>query len=159
MKIVLAADIAGFDIKESIKKHLIDKGHEIVDVGMLEKETFKWWYEGCADAVSVIEEGEAKLGILVCGSGAGMCAYANKHKGIFAVACESVYTAKQCRHLLDANIMTMGGHIVGPGMACAMVDVFVETTFAEGTTPERKQYLTEQKTKFAALDTACFTCK
>ncbi|MGI6777054.1 MAG: RpiB/LacA/LacB family sugar-phosphate isomerase [Acetivibrionales bacterium] len=156
MKIVLAADIAGFDLKESIKEHLTEKGHIVFDVGMLKKESFVWWYEGCANAVGMIQAGKAELGILICGTGAGMCAYANKHKGIFAVACESIYTARQCRHLLDANVMTMGGHIVGRGMALEMVDVFIKTKFADGVTTERREYLEEQKEKFVKLDAACF---
>lgn len=156
MDIVIAADIAGFDLKEKVMAHLQEGGHRVLDVGMVDKNVFRWWYEGCEDAMQVLLSGRAALAILICGSGAGMAALANKHEGVLAVPCEGVFTARMAKQLLGANVLTMGGHVVGPGQAFAIADAFVDTKFAEGAAPERREYLEKQRERFREIDRSCF---
>jgi ribose 5-phosphate isomerase B len=156
MKIVIAADKGGFALKEKVLAHLLAEGYQITDVGMKREDDPVWWHKGCQAAVALIKAGEAESGILICGSGAGMAMLANKHEGIFAAACESAYTAKLARQFLDANVLTMGGYVVGPGQAEMIVDTFLTTQFAQGEMPERVGYLMEQRNDFSEIDRNCF---
>jgi len=157
MKIVIAADKGGFALKESVAAHLRKTGYEVVDVGMREADVPVWWHEGCRAAVALLRDGEAENAILICGTGAGMALLANKHPGIFAVACESAYTAKMAKQFLGANVLTMGGYVVGPGQAELIVDTFLNTRFAQGETPERVEYLNGQYHDLCEIDRACFS--
>ena len=156
MKIVMAADRAGFDHKELLAAHIKAAGHEVIDVGMLRKEEPLMWHIGCRNAVKLLQEGRADKGILICGSGAGMALLANKHKGIFAVPCESPYTAMLARRFLDANVLTMGGYVIGTGQAEMIADTFLNTDFCEGGPPERIEYLTAQMDELWIMDHECF---
>ena len=156
MKIAIAADKGGFALKEIIVEHLKTKGHEVTDVGQLVADTPKWWYEGCNEACDLLKAGKVENVILICGSGAGMAMLANKHEGVFAVACESTYTARLAKQFLCAYVLTMGGYVVGQGQAKMIVDTFIETQFAEGETPERVEYLQGQLVKLQELDRDCF---
>jgi len=148
MKIAIASDKAGFELKEKVLGHLKETGVEYEDLGLTDPNGYEPFYTGCDAVCKKIQSGEVKFGILICGTGAGMCICANKHKGIFALDCESVYAAKMCRSVNDANIMTMGGNIVGPGMAFEMVDTFLNTEFTGGQAPERADYLKKLDVKY-----------
>ena len=156
MKIAIAADKGGFELKESLLAHLAAKGHEVTDVGMKEADKPVWWHEGCRAAVKLLRAGEVENAILICGSGAGMAMLANKHEGVFAVAFESPYTARLAKQFLGANVLTMGGYVVGKGQGEMIVDTFLETEFAQGETPERVEYLLGQLHDFEQMDKECF---
>lgn len=156
MKIAIAADKGGFELKESLLAHLATKGHEVTDVGMKEADKPVWWHEGCRAVVKLLRAGEVENAILICGSGAGMAMLANKHEGVFAVACESPYTARLAKQFLGANVLTMGGYVVGKGQGEMIVDTFLETEFAQGETPERVEYLLGQLRDFEQMDKECF---
>jgi ribose 5-phosphate isomerase B len=141
MKIVIASDKAGFELKEKVKGYLTGKGWELEDVGLTYSQGYMPFYTASDNLCRKIQSGQAEQGILICGTGAGMCINANKYKGIFAVACESVFSARMCRIVNNANVMTMGGNIVGPGMAFEMCDAFLNTGFTEGMPEERADYL------------------
>ena len=79
-----------------------------------------------------VVSGEHKLGILICGTGIGMSMAANKVKGIRAAACSETFSAKYTRMHNDANILCLGGRVVGPGVACEMVDLFIDTPYEGG---------------------------
>lgn len=159
MKIAVAADKGGFALKETLVEHLKSVGHEVKDVGMIHPEQPVWWHEGCRKAVALVQSGEAENAILICGSGAGMAMLANKHEGIFAVACEGAYTARLAKQFLGANVLTMGGYVVGKGQAEMIADTFLNTQFAQGETPERVEYLKGQYQDFCEMDKACFSGK
>ena len=156
MKIAIAADKGGFALKESLLGHLKAKGHEVTDVGMKEADKPVWWHEGCRAAVKLLQDGKVENAILICGSGAGMAMLANKHEGVFAVACESPYTARLAKQFLGANVLTMGGYVVGSGQGEMIADTFLETQFAQNETPERVEYLTGQLRDFQKMDRECF---
>jgi ribose 5-phosphate isomerase B len=156
MKLVIAADKGGFALKEHLVPYLLDKGYVIADVGMLKADEPVWWHKGCLDAVRILRAGKADLAILICGSGAGMAMLANKHRGVFAVPCESVQTARMARQFLNANVLTMGGYVVSPELAEEIADTFLTTAFAAGETEERKEYLNGQLRDLYLLDEACW---
>ena len=129
--IVLAADHGGFHLKEEVKKYLEAKGVEIVDVGTFTPDSVDYpdmAVKGCEKILS----GECERGIFFCGTGVGISIAANKIKGIRACCCSDHFSAKYTRLHNDSNVLCMGGRVVGPGIACELADLFIETEFEGG---------------------------
>ncbi len=129
--IAIGADHGGYELKESIKKHLEDKGIEYKDFGTFTGEAVDYPIIAKQVAASIIS-GECIRGILCCGTGVGISIAANKVKGIRCACCSDYFSAYYTRLHNDANILAMGGRVVGPGLACMMVDAFLETKFEGG---------------------------
>ena len=130
-KIVIGCDHAGLILKQKVVAHLKARGIEVTDVGTHTPESCN--YVDFAHAVcEAVTSGEADLGILVCGTGIGMSMAANKHAGIRAAACENTFSARMTRLHNDANVLCLGERVVGYGLACDMVDLFVDTEFLGG---------------------------
>ena len=131
MKIAVASDHGGFALKELVKKHLEERKLEVVDLGTHSEESVDYPIYGkrCAEAVA---SGEADLGVVCCGTGIGMSMAANKHAGIRAAACENTFSARMTRMHNNANVRCMGERVIGPGLACDMVDLFTDTDFEGG---------------------------
>ena len=130
-RIIMGSDHAGYNLKLKVKAHLESRGFEVVDVGTNTPESCN--YTVYADALcKAIAAGEADLGILVCGTGIGMSIAANKHKGIRAACCENTFSARMTRMHNDANVLCFGERVIGYGLACDMVDLFVDTPFEGG---------------------------
>ena len=130
-RIIMGSDHAGYNLKLKVKAHLESRGFEVVDVGTNTPESCN--YTVYADALcKAISAGEADLGILVCGTGIGMSMAANKHKGIRAACCENTFSARMTRMHNDANVLCFGERVIGYGLACDMVDLFVDTPFEGG---------------------------
>lgn len=124
MKIVIGCDHAGYNIKGIVKKHIEEKGYEVIDIGT--DSTASCHYPVYASALcEKILGGEADLGILICGTGIGMSMAANKHKGIRAACCSDVFSARLTREHNDANVLCFGERVVGPGLALDLVDAFL----------------------------------
>ena len=131
MKVVIGSDHAGFSLKEAIKKHLEEAGHEVMDKGT--HDTSSCHYPVYAEAVAnAIVNQEAERGILVCGTGIGMSIAANKVKGIRAAAVSDCFTAQATRQHNDTHIICLGERTVGPGLAFKLVDIFLATEFEGG---------------------------
>ena len=129
--IALGADHGGYELKESIKKHLDEKGIEYYDFGTLTGEAID--YPVIAEQVAnAVAAGEYEKAILCCGTGIGISMAANKVKGIRCACCSDYFSAYYTRLHNDANILAMGGRVVGAGLACMLVDVFLETEFEGG---------------------------
>lgn len=130
-KIVMGSDHAGLQLKLKVKAHLEARGFEVTDVGTNTPESCN--YTVYADALcKALTAGDADLGILVCGTGIGMSIAANKHKGIRAACCENTFSARMTRMHNDANVLCFGERVIGYGLACDMVDLFVDTPFEGG---------------------------
>ncbi len=140
-KLVIGADGSGFELKEKVRAYLDVQGISYDDVGNITASDNKAFYNTAADAARGIQRGEYEKGILLCGTGMGVCMAANKFKGIYAACVESVYAAKKCRIINDANIMCMGGNIVGSDMSINMVKEFLNTEFCEGFGEETTEFL------------------
>ena len=124
MKIVLACDHAGFALKPIVMKHLVELGHEVVDVGTNSADSCHYPIFAHA-ACEKILSGECTLGILICGTGIGMSMAANKHNGIRAACCSDVFSARLTREHNDANVLCFGERVVGAGTAIDLVDAFL----------------------------------
>ena len=104
---------------------------EVLDMGPASADSCN--YTVYAHAVcEAVTGGTASLGILICGTGIGMSMAANKHAGIRAAACENTFSARMTRMHNDANVLCLGARVIGYGLACDMVDLFVDTPFEGG---------------------------
>ena len=131
MKIAMGADHGGFSLKETIKQHLVEQGHEILDLGTYD--TASCHYPVYAEKVArAVAAGQAERGILVCGTGIGMSIAANKIPGIRAAAVSDCFTAQATREHNDANILCLGERTVGPGLAMRIVDTYLAAQFQGG---------------------------
>ncbi len=128
--IAIGSDHAGYALKCEIIKHLEEKGVQYIDCGC-NGESVDYpdiAEKTCAKVVS----GEADKGILICGTGVGISISANKIKGIRAALCGDWYSAKYTRLHNDANVLCMGGRVIGAGLAAEITDIFLETEFEGG---------------------------
>ncbi|NLY36001.1 MAG: ribose 5-phosphate isomerase B [Tissierellia bacterium] len=130
MKIVLASDHGGFDLKESIKLHLAELGYEVLDQGCFNQQSVDYPDYGVLAAKKVLEE--SCLGIIFCGTGIGISIAANKVKGIRAALCHEEYSATMARCHNNANILALGGRTIGVDLAKSIVDAFLEADFEGG---------------------------
>lgn len=126
--IALGSDHGGFQLKEHIKKHLKEQGYEVKDFGCFD-ETSVDYPTIAVPVAKAVAGGECEKAILCCGTGLGMSIAANKIKGIRAACCSDCFSAKLTREHNDANILCLGGRVVGPGLAVMMADLFLTTEF------------------------------
>lgn len=130
-KIAVGSDHAGFGLKLEIIKWLKENGVDFVEMGCMDGSSCD--YPTVAEEVcKKIIDGTVSKAILICGTGIGISIAANKIKGIRAALCTDAYTAKYTRLHNDANVLCMGGRVTGPGVACEMVEVFLNTEFEGG---------------------------
>jgi len=127
--IALGCDQGGYELMQEVKKHLVERGLEYKDFGTYSAESVDYPIYGKKLAYAVAN-GECERGILICGTGIGISITANKVKGIRAALCHDVFSAEATRLHNDANILAMGGRIVGPGLALMIVDKFLDTPFS-----------------------------
>jgi ribose 5-phosphate isomerase B len=129
MRLALAADHAGFPLKQEVAARLATMGHEVIDLGC--HSTAPCDYPDSAEAVAAaIRNGQAERGIIVCGSGAGVSIAANKFPGIRASVCHDTYTAHQAVEHDDMNVLCLGARIVGSAVACELIDAFLGARFS-----------------------------
>lgn len=127
--IAIGSDHGGFDLKETIRKHLQEQGIEVKDYGCYDKNSCDYPVYGRAVAEAVAG-GECERGIVVCTTGIGISITANKVKGIRCALCADTLTAKMTREHNDANVLALGGGIVGPNLGVSIVDTFLNTAFS-----------------------------
>lgn len=129
--IAIGSDHAGFPLKEEIKRFLDEKNIVYFDVGCYTPERFDYAISA-QKACDKVVAGECDKAILVCGTGVGISMAANKVKGIRACCCSDYFSAKYTRAHNDANVLCMGDRVIGAGLACELVDVFLNTEFEGG---------------------------
>ena len=118
-------------LKENVKKYLSEQGHSVIDCGTNSTESCD--YPVFAKALcKEINDGNAQLGILICGTGIGMSMAANKVKGIRAALCSDYFSAKFTRAHNDANVICLGARVTGEGLALELIDIFLNTPFEGG---------------------------
>ena len=139
--LVLASDHAGFPLKEEIKAYLDTKGVEYIDCGTDSPDSVDYT-QFAQKACLKVTSGDADLGILCCGTGIGISMAANKVKGIRAACCSDYFSAKFTRLHNDANVLCMGARVIGGGLACELVDVFINTEFEGGRHQRRVDQIT-----------------
>ncbi len=141
MKLVIAADHGAFELKESIKKHLDEKGVTYEDCGCYSKESVDY-PRFAYQAASKVAKGEADFGIICCTTGLGVSMAANKVKGVRAAVCTNEMLAEMTRRHNNANVICMGQNVVTPQLANKMVDIFLSTEFEGGRHQRRVDLLT-----------------
>lgn len=131
MKLAIGGDHAGFSYKKEIKQYLEDKGHELTDYGTdsLESTDYPDYAHPLSESV---ENGTNTLGILICGSGNGVCMTANKHQKVRAALCWNTQIAFLSRLHNDANVICIPARFVALELAYEMVDMFLDTKFEAG---------------------------
>lgn len=130
-KIALGSDHGGFELKEVLKGYITSLGFEVEDVGCCNGDSVDYVDYAKAVCQSVVN-GNCEKGILVCGTGVGMCIAANKVKGIRAALCADVLTAQLTREHNDSNVLTLGGRIIGVETGKAIVKQWLSTPFSNG---------------------------
>jgi len=131
MRIALGADHAGYELKNLIKAHLEQQGFHVLDLGTNGPESVD--YPDFARKVAEdVVAGAVERGILVCGTGIGMCISANKVHGIRAANCCSEFEVQMSREHNDANVLALGARVLTPEKALPLVDLFLNTTFEGG---------------------------
>ena len=115
-------------MKTTVAKHLVDAGHDVMDLGTDSEEPVDY-PSFCAGVGRAVVRGEAELGIVMGGSGQGEQIAANKVRGVRAALCHDEFTARFARLHNDANVLSLGGRLLGETLALAIVDVFLQTDF------------------------------
>jgi len=128
MKIAVGFDHAGFPLKETVLKAVESAGHEPIDIGTNSAEPVD--FPDITEKVGrAVQSGEAERGILVCGSGIGACIAANKMKGVYASICHDTYSAAQGVLHDDMNVLCLGGRVIGPELAKALIPAFLNAHY------------------------------
>ncbi len=146
MKLAIGSDKSGFAVKNAVAAYLREAGVDFDDLGTVELSAVHPYYQVAGDVAPKVQDGTYEKAVLICGTGAGMSVVANKFRGIRAVACESLYASKMARAINNANILCMGGWIVGPEMAVEMVKTFLATDWCQ----DLEDWRAENMHKFAA---------
>ena len=152
MKIAIGSDKSGFAAKEAIRAWLTETGVEFDDLGTVDLNDVHPYYRVASEVAPKVQDGSYEKAILICGTGAGMSVVANKFKGVHAVACEGVYSAKMARAINNANVLCMGGWIVGPEMAIEMVRAFLNTAWCQDLEPWRAVNMHKFAAQVAAIE-------
>lgn len=127
--IALGSDHGGYELKTEIMAHLKERGIEFKDFGSYSKESCDYPEYAQKVAQSILIK-ECELGILVCGTGIGISIAANKIKGIRAALCHDCFSAEATKLHNNANVLALGGRVVGTGLALKIVDTFLDTPFS-----------------------------
>ncbi len=141
--IAIGSDHGGYALKQEVIKHLEKKGIKYQDFGSYNEDSCD--YPVYAKLVTKeITEGNCEKGILICGTGIGISIAANKVPGIRAALCTDCFCAEATRQHNDANVLCLGGRVVGAGLALKIVDTFLDTPFSNDERHMRRICLIEQ---------------
>ncbi len=131
MKIVLAADHAGYDLKQALVAYLSEKGHQVVDLGPFSDASIDY-PDKALELTDALLDGKAELGILACGSGIGMCMAANRRPGIRAALAPTLEHALLARAHNNANVLCLGSRLTPRQLALDITEAFLATPFEGG---------------------------
>ena len=132
MKVAISCDHAAFHLKEAIRAHLEERGIPYHDFGIYAADEKRDYPYASFYACQAIQAGECDLGIVMCGTGVGVSMAANKMAGIRAACCGDSFSAQYTRAHNNANVLCMGERVIGEGLACQLVDLFLSTPFEGG---------------------------
>lgn len=141
MKIYLASDHAGFELKEKVEKFLLESGYSVEDMGTHSTESVSWAEYGAKAAAKVSKDPENARGIIICGSGIGMSMVSNKFSHVRAALCSDEYAAEMSRKHNNANVLNMGARVVDAETALRITDRWLHTDFEGGRHQTRLDHL------------------
>lgn len=156
MRLVIASDFSAVELKETVKKHLIETGHEVLDVGHKDGGEKIVYPVAVSSLVKVLRTEDYERGIVFCGTGAGVSIAANKFKGIYCVPCESIFTASKSPVINNANVLAMGGNVVGSENACKIADMWLSQSFCKDFAPERAEFIQSLYKQLQEIEDANF---
>ena len=131
MRISIACDHGAFDLKERLKAHLLEQGHQVTDCGTNSGESCDY-PDFAAAAARLVADGSCERGVGLCTTGIGMSIAANKVKGVRCALCHEPLSAEMTRRHNDANVLAMGAGVTGGNLAQRILDVFLSTQFEGG---------------------------
>lgn len=138
MKIVMASDHAGFGYKTILLAYLKEQGFAVTDLGAFDAAVATDYPDHAADVAKAIQLQQAERGIIICGSGVGVCVAANKFKGIRAGVCHDNYSAHQCVEHDDVNVLCMGERVIGIEPAKEIAVTFLQAVFSHAERHQRR---------------------
>jgi ribose 5-phosphate isomerase B len=142
MRIAVGTDHRGFAIREKVVDSLRQLGHEVIDVGTFSPEAVDY-PDIAADVAHKVSRGEVERGILVCGTGLGMCIAANKVRGVRAAPCHDDITAEMSRRHNDSNVLCLSADLLGERLIDRMIEIWLTTPFEGGRHARRVDKITE----------------
>lgn len=131
MKIALASDHGGYQMKESLKNMLLEKGYDVTDFGCQNADSVDY-PDFSGPVCQQVVEGKFDRGILICGTGIGMSMSANKVAGVRCALAHDTFSARMTRAHNDSNVLAMGERVIGIGLAEDIVDIWLQTPFEGG---------------------------
>lgn len=129
--VALGADHGGYALKEEVKQHLLLRGVAVTDCGTHSDASVDY-PDMAVPPCELVQQGKVQAALLFCGTGVGISIAANKMAGIRACCCSDVFSARYTRLHNDANALCMGGRVVGAGLACELVDAFLDSEYEGG---------------------------
>jgi len=129
--IAIASDHAGVELKLAIVKYLLKRGHNVIDMGVRRKSRVDYPDYG-RKVAKAVAGGDVPLGVLICGSGIGMCITANRFKGVRAALVHDHYTTRMAKAHNNANILCLGGRVMAKELAEELVETWLKTPFEGG---------------------------
>lgn len=145
--IALGSDHGGLALKKEIMKHLDEKGLAYKDFGTYSEDSCDYPVYGEIVGKAVVS-GECESGIIICGTGIGISIAANKVRGVRAALCHDCYSAEFTRRHNNANVLALGGRVIGVGHALKIVDIFLNTDFEGGRHARRVDLISEIEEKY-----------
>ena len=142
MRVAIGADHRGFDIRVKLVELVQRLGHEVIDVGAFTPDAVDY-PDIAADVAHNVSHGEVDRGILVCGTGLGMCIAANKVNGVRAAPCHDDITAEMSRRHNDSNVLCLSGDLLGERLIDHMIEIWLNTPFEGGRHARRVNKITE----------------
>jgi len=142
MKIAIASDHAGYDVKEKVLRHLESAGHQVVDCGASSAESVDY-PQYAAAAAQKVSSGECEQAVEFCGTGIGMSIVANKFPGVRAATCCNTFTTEMARRHNNANILCLGARALDLQVILELVDLFLKTPFEGGRHTRRVEQISE----------------
>lgn len=156
MKIAIGSQKTGFPLKEAVKDVLLDKGYEVLDMGSRTSDEDYDFVQMVKNVADQIKQGVCRKGIVICGSGAGASLVANKIKGIYCVACESVFMAEKITPYNNCNVLAMGAYTVSQRQGAEMALKFAESCWGDGFSEKEMVKLEEVYKKICAVEAENF---
>lgn len=154
MKVIMGADPAGFDLKNAIKENLLKRGYEVTDVDPDSPILFQ---EVAAEVARGIQSKEYERGIAICGTGMGVSIICNKHRGVYAALCESLYQARRAKAVNNTNVLCMGGFIIGNEMGIEMANAWLEAEHMSGLTPEMARIVEKEYDQLVEFEKSVYS--
>lgn len=142
MRVAVGSDHAGYRLKEAVRRHLVEAGHDVTDLGTGSEEPVDY-PPICAAVARAVVTGDADRGVVLGGSGQGEAIAANKVHGARAALCLDLWTAELARRHNDANVLSLGGRVLAEPLALAILDTFLTTGFDGGRHEQRVAQLAE----------------